>query len=96
MFYWCAKCKDRYGMCAMHQQHDDNFKITQRKISMDSSSNATNKNTKKVSFNVSGESDKEDSDGNEAPQITVRDDLLHNAKTYLSQFSDFRKGGTQG
>ena len=51
---------------------------------MDSSSNATNKNMKKVSFNVLGESDKEDSDGNEAPQITIPDDLLHNTKTYLS------------
>ena len=95
-FYWCAKCRNGTGMWAMHKQHDDNFKAIQCKTGLDSGTTLNNKDTKKVSFNVSSECDKEDSDVDDAPQITVRDDLLHNAKTYLSQFSDFQKGGTQG
>ena len=74
----------------MHQVHNDNFKVLKRQANPDKSISAQ-KTSKKVSFNVS-ENKGEDNN----LQIRVKDDLLNNAKAYMSQFMDFQEGGVRG
>ena len=90
-YYWCTKCREGKGMWAMHEKHDSNFQAGK---SGNQTANKDDKpeNKKKVTF--SAVEDK--SDDKTKPEITVKEDLLKNAKAYLSQFSDFQKGGTQG
>ena len=77
-------------MWVMHQVHNDNFKLSQRQAQADK--NVSDQVTaKKVSFNVSENTD-EDND----VQIQVKEDLLNNAKVYMSQFLDFQEGGVRG
>ena len=89
-FYWCTKCRDGQGMWAMHKVHNDNFKLLQRQAQADK--NVSDEVTaKKVSFNVSENMDEEND-----LQIQVKEDLLNNAKAYMSQFLDFQEGGVRG
>ena len=88
-FYWCTKCRDGQGMWAMHKVHNDNFKLLQRQAQADK--NVSDEVTaKKVSFNVSENMDEEND-----LQIQVKEDLLNNAKAYMSQFLDFQEGGVR-
>jgi hypothetical protein len=91
-YHWCKKCRNGKGMWAMHDKHDDNLQPSNKSKVKDGKSNTSSKSSsekKKVSFNASTEAD-------DSPEIRVRDDLLKNAKSYLAQFTDFQKGGTQG
>ena len=92
-YNWCAKCRAGQGMWAMHkeQEHQDNFKTIKRQIQ--EIHPKANGNGKKVTFNVTKNADTDDDNAN--VQIKVKDELLNNAKSYLSQFTDFPKGGTQ-
>ena len=89
-FYWCVKCRNGQGMWAMHQVHNDDFKVLKRQATSDKNI-SDQKTSKKVSFNVS-----EDKDEDNKLQIRVKDDLLNNAKAYMSQFMDFQEGGVRG
>ena len=92
-YYWCAKCRAGQGMWAMHkeQEHQDDFKAIRRQ--MRETHSKTEGNGKKVTFNVTKDADTDDDNPN--VQIKVKDELLNNAKAYLSQFTDFQEGGTQ-
>ena len=89
-FYWCVKCRNGQGMWAMHQVHNDDFKVLKRQATSDKNI-SDQKTSKKVSFNVS-----EDKGEDNNLQIKVKDDLLNNAKAYMSQFMDFQEGGVRG
>ena len=90
-YFWCTKCRNEKGLWALHktEQHTSNFQ---------------HKDKKKVAFQTetsekSSSSDskaKENSSSVKQPSITVKKELLTNAKAYLAQFSDFQEGGTQG
>ena len=51
-FYWCVKCRNSQGMWAMHQVHNDHFKVLKRQATSDKNI-SDQKTSKKVSFNVS-------------------------------------------
>ena len=77
-------------MWAMRQVHNDNFKLSQRQGN--AGKNVSDQVTaKKVSFNVS-----ENTNEDNYLQIRVKEDLLNNAKAYMSQFLDFQEGGVRG
>ena len=81
----------------MHQHHNNNFKTLQKQRNQEACLKKTEEEVvKKVSFNISEDSDKELEEKDENMKITVRDDMLCDAKTYLAQFSDFLEGGAQG
>ena len=91
-YHWCSKCRDGQGMWALHNEktHIDNFKRNKS-----GSTNTTHEPAKKaVSFSVANDNviDSSDEDG-DGPKLQVKEELLSNAKAYISQFTDFRTGG---
>ena len=78
-------------MWALHEKHDDSFKANQRKTAGTVASGKPE--PKKVSFNAIQDETEAATDDNGEVQIRVKDDLLHNAKSYLSTYSNFQKGG---
>ena len=81
-------------MWALHktEQHTSGYKPKPKKVSFqadttsEDNSNATSGDHK---------DDKPKPTTNQ-PSISVKKELLTNAKAYLAQFSDFQQGGTQG
>lgn len=89
-YNWCKKCRDGEGMWALHQEqaHIDGFKRNQSK----NANAGQDKKTKAVSFNVENDNDADSSD-DDGPKLQVKGELLADAKAFLSQFTDFPKGG---
>ena len=84
-YNWCTKCRNGKGMWALHRtdQHSSDF-VRKSSNSNDSKS--------KVTFDKDAKKDSKEDD----PAIKVRKELLSNAKSYLSQITDFQEGGAQG
>jgi hypothetical protein len=93
-YHWCSKCRDGKGMWSLHptEEHKKDFKSSYLSSNTTSSkkddlkTDDNSKPTKKVSFKATSE---------DKPSISVKKDLLSNAKAYLAQFdSDFGEGGS--
>ena len=84
-------------MWARHKVHEDNFKRGKRENnSADEKSNEQTKSTlKKVSF-TSVKDNEENGDHSDQLEIKVKEELLQNAKSFLSQYTDFQTGGVHG
>ena len=54
------------------------------------------KDSKDSKSKVTFTKDTKKDSNNDDPSIKVRKDLISNAKSYLSQLSDFQEGGAQG
>jgi hypothetical protein len=91
-YFYCKKCRNGKGMWALHktEQHTSNYQQSR---------------TKKVAFQADTSESPPSSDDKETtttkssaskPSISVKKELLTNAKAYLAQFSDFQEGGMQG
>ena len=96
-YYWCTKCNRGEGMWAMHKVHDDNFKPEKRgnNNAYEVSDNQNKASTKKVSF-ASVEDKEENQNDSEQVEIKVKEELLRDAKSFLSQYTDFQTGGVHG
>ena len=84
-------------MWAMHKVHDNNFKPEKRgnNNAYKVSDNQNKASTKKVSF-ASVEDKEENQNDSEQVEIKVKEELLQNAKSFLSQYTDFQTGGVHG
>ncbi len=89
VYHWCRKCRNSDGMWALHKEseHVDNFKRSK------SDTSKKNTSTKAVSFNVSDSLEDSSDDVAAGPKLQVKEDLLNEAKSFLSQLTDFRTGG---
>jgi len=89
IYHWCRKCRDGDGMWSLHQEseHVDNFKRSK------SNNSKTSTATKAVSFNVSDSSEDSADDTSAGPKLQVKQDLLAEAKSFLTQLTDFPTGG---
>ena len=84
-------------MWAMHKVHDNNFKPEKRgnNNAYEVSDNQNKASTKKVSF-ASVEDKEENQNDSEQVEIKVKEELLRDAKSFLSQYTDFQTGGVRG
>ena len=84
-------------MWARHKVHKDNFKRGKRdNDSANEKSNEQTKSTlKKVSF-TSVKDNEENGDHSDELEIKVKEELLQNTKSFLSQYTDFQTGGVHG
>ena len=84
-------------MWALHKVHDDNFTPEWRgnNNSNEVSDGQNKASTKKVSF-ASVEDKEENQSDSEQVEIKVKEELLKNAKSFLSQYTDFQTGGVHG
>ena len=80
-------------MWARHkeQDHKENF----QKEANEKSNNKTKSTSKKVSF-ASVKDDEQNDNNSDQIEIKVKEELLHNAKSFLSQYTDFQTGGARG
>ena len=81
-------------MWALHktEQHTSNYKPKAKKVSFQA--DATSEDTPDT---TSGDNkDDKPTTGPSQPSVSVKKELLTNAKAYLAQFSDFQQGGTHG
>jgi hypothetical protein len=93
-YFWCKKCRNGKGMWALHktEQHTSGYKPKPKKVSFQA--DAKSEDTPDT---TSGDNkDNKPKTGPSQPSISVKKELLTNAKAYLAQFSDFQQGGTQG
>jgi len=88
VYHWCRKCRDGNGMWSLHKEgeHVDNFK--RNKSDKDKKSTSV----KAVSFNVSDSSDDSTGDS-KASKLQVKQELLADAKAFITQLTDFQTGG---
>ena len=93
-YYWCSKCNEGEGMWVLHKEENHRGPRVQKDTNI-KSNDKTKSAVKKVSF-ASVKDDEQSDDNPDKLEIKVKEDLLNNAKSFLSQYTDFQTGGAQG
>ena len=93
-YFWCSKCREGEGMWVLHKEQNHRGPQVQKEAN-EKSNNKTQSSAKKVSF-ASVKDDEQSDDNSDKLEIKVKEDLLHNAKSFLSQYTDFQTGGVHG